>query len=208
MKTAAQAAGESIEQKVARLESELAAAQKQCEQEAIHASMLFDENNYLKTKLAIADKSLEKLAQMNIEQDRKLAKYERELAAAQAKLASLTACLERATAECKLSVVQISKIESDFIQAGCDTQELRDLCVQGAQAVALKVENESLRAECGLRQIQGYNDGKLKAEAERDAARRRAACWQKLSQITHNDLSLAMKQVLAQVNATLKEQGK
>jgi len=35
----------------------------------------------------------------------------------------------------------------------------------------LKAENESLRAECGLRQIQGYNEGKKTAEAALATAR-------------------------------------
>lgn len=36
---------------------------------------------------------------------------------------------------------------------------------------AMKAENESLRAECGLRQIQGYNEGKKIAEAALATAR-------------------------------------
>lgn len=36
---------------------------------------------------------------------------------------------------------------------------------------ALRQENESLRAQCGLRQIQGYHEGKQRAEAENAALR-------------------------------------
>ena len=50
------------------------------------------------------------------------------------------------------SAAQLAIYKSDY-----DT--LRD------SAVALKVENESLRATCGLRQIQGYNEGKAAAKA-------------------------------------------
>jgi hypothetical protein len=40
------------------------------------------------------------------------------------------------------------------------------LYIEAAAALAaLTAENESLRAECGLRQIRGYNEGKAKAEA-------------------------------------------
>jgi len=53
-------------------------------------------------------------------------------------------CLEVATQSRKLSALQIEKIRQDFVQSGCDTQELRDLCLQAASAVAMKAENKRL----------------------------------------------------------------
>ncbi len=86
-----------------------------------------------------------------------------------------------------------------------DSRETTELALiaqrDGAIARALKAESENAR-------IVAAHRGLMQAvEAERNEALRRAACWQKLSQITHNDLTLAMKQALAQVNAALAAEG-
>jgi len=62
-------------------------------------------------------------------------------------------------------------VELDWIVADFRKSTLPHSKVVADAITALRQEIESLRAECGIRQIDGYNKGKAEGEAERAALR-------------------------------------